>query len=59
MKKYHYNIEEKEIKKEINNNYGNSNQNLNSEIINIKKAASFPNNKPENKKMLFLHIIGN
>jgi hypothetical protein len=52
MKKYHYDIEENEVKKEIRNNHGNSNQNinLNSERINIKKAATFPCNKPETKK---------
>ena len=59
MKKYHYDIEENEVKKEIRNNYDNSNQKLklNSERINIKKAATFPNNKPE-KKMILLNIIG-
>ena len=50
MKKYHYDIDENEVKKEIKNNY-NSNQNvkLNSERININKVPTFPNNKPEKK----------
>ena len=58
MIKYHYDIEESEIKKEIRNSICNSNQNsinLNSERINIKKAGTFPKNKPEKKNVIIIY----
>ena len=48
MKKYHYDIEENEVKKEIRSN-SKKNINLNSERIIIKKAATFQKNKPKKK----------